>query len=170
MKLATHIFALFLVDTCLSQGWYFPDQLETTTIKAANRESAASAPSGKRISVQSKRRRACIKITNYIGLYAFYLIILECDEYKDLVAVITNIGSLRLWQKRSGVSALKEYECNPFAGLIVGGEKTRVGEFPHMAAIGFKTDDGSSRFNCGGSLISENFVLTVAHCYQDSDG
>lgn len=86
-----------------------------------------------------------------------------------MLAVTTSFGALTLLSKPSGVSDLKEYSCHPFIALIVGGEKSRVGEFPHMAAIGF-TVDGSTRFNCGGSLISEKFVLTVAHCAQDTDG
>ncbi|XP_047105926.1 serine protease snake-like [Schistocerca piceifrons] len=47
--------------------------------------------------------------------------------------------------------------------LIVGGEDTDVGEFPHMAAIGYQVD-GNLEWNCGGSLISEYYVLTAAHC------
>lgn len=46
---------------------------------------------------------------------------------------------------------------------ILGGEATGVGDFPHMAALGFPSTEGIS-FKCGGSLVAENFVLTAAHC------
>lgn len=37
---------------------------------------------------------------------------------------------------------------------------TEIGEFPHMAAIGYDVE-GNIEFNCGGTLISPNFVLSA---------
>ena len=59
--------------------------------------------------------------------------------------------------------------CEVAEPLIIGGNITKQGEFPHMAAIGWKYN-GFSSFQCGGSLISERFVLTAAHCNMDGRG
>ncbi|WP_329168030.1 serine protease [Streptomyces sp. NBC_01267] len=49
------------------------------------------------------------------------------------------------------------------AQAIVGGADVRRGEFPHMAGL---VDKGSGQVFCGGSLISDQYVLTSASCLR----
>lgn len=52
--------------------------------------------------------------------------------------------------------------------MVVGGIKTEAKEFPHMALLGFGPEDNIS-WRCGGTLISDKFVMTAAHCVYTSD-
>lgn len=58
---------------------------------------------------------------------------------------------------------------SPRIKAIVGGQVTDKNKYPWMVAILAKS--GSSyRLICGGSLISERFVLTAAHCVTKTSG
>ena len=52
---------------------------------------------------------------------------------------------------------------------IVGGEDALIGQYPWLALLGYIRDQssGSVTWECGGSLIGEMYVLTVAHCIND---
>lgn len=54
--------------------------------------------------------------------------------------------------------------CGPIlTQKLSGGNRTDLFEYPWMVLLQYSTKNGL-QFQCGGSLISENYVLTAAHC------
>lgn len=51
-----------------------------------------------------------------------------------------------------------------YDGRIVGGDEATVGQFPHQVSL--RVRNGQRHF-CGGSIISDRFILTAAHCTQN---
>ena len=49
--------------------------------------------------------------------------------------------------------------------FIVGGNYSKLGEFPYMALLGYQID-GKILYTCGGSIINSKYVLTAAHCHS----
>ncbi|CAM4646197.1 unnamed protein product, partial [Caretta caretta] len=48
------------------------------------------------------------------------------------------------------------------AGEIIGGQEAQPHSRPFMAWLDIQR--GNKHYSCGGFLVSENFVLTAAHC------
>ncbi|XP_014482236.1 PREDICTED: trypsin-3-like [Dinoponera quadriceps] len=46
-------------------------------------------------------------------------------------------------------------------GRIVGGQKTSIEEHPHQVSLRY-----GNRHVCGGAIISEDWIITAAHCVQ----
>lgn len=49
----------------------------------------------------------------------------------------------------------------------LGGIETYRNEFPHMALIGYDVEEDENQWRCSGSLISNVFVLSAAHCNSE---
>ncbi|XP_046685830.1 serine protease snake-like isoform X2 [Homalodisca vitripennis] len=65
----------------------------------------------------------------------------------------------------------REDECGIAAvPLIIGGEQAEYKEFPHMVVIGYGPHLTTAKWLCGGSLVSEFYVLTAAHCLISQQG
>ncbi|CAH1643993.1 unnamed protein product [Spodoptera littoralis] len=52
----------------------------------------------------------------------------------------------------------------PSVIFAVGGRDAKRWEFPHVALLGYGEDVDSAQWLCGGSVISERFILTAGHC------
>ncbi|XP_055642828.1 serine protease snake-like [Toxorhynchites rutilus septentrionalis] len=87
----------------------------------------------------------------------------KCSQYRDATIKKTTLITLSI---RPTSIVFEDYKCPNVLELIVGGEEARKGEFPHQALLGYPSEDDPREitFKCGGTLISERYVLSAAHC------
>lgn len=52
---------------------------------------------------------------------------------------------------------------------IIGGMPAEINSWPWQVALFLRYADGSFHFQCGGSIIDRNWVLTAAHCMYDEN-
>ncbi|KAJ8965353.1 hypothetical protein NQ314_004193 [Rhamnusium bicolor] len=87
----------------------------------------------------------------------------KCEEYSKAVFVKKESPVLLIRPKVMKIST-----CGiDVVPLIIGGTEAQEREFPHMAVIGYEESLGSTtKWICGGSLISEQHILSAAHCSE----
>ena len=60
---------------------------------------------------------------------------------------------------------MKQIKMPNLQPKIVGGQAARRNEFPYQ--VGLSLEVGNLAYWCGGSLISNEYVLTAAHCVEE---
>uniref|UniRef100_A0A1I8MN23 Peptidase S1 domain-containing protein n=1 Tax=Musca domestica TaxID=7370 RepID=A0A1I8MN23_MUSDO len=68
-----------------------------------------------------------------------------------------------------GVPFIEDH-CKTATGFIVGGENAQPKEFPFAARLGSAESLTNINWLCGGTIISNNYVLTAAHCFHSPLG
>lgn len=81
-------------------------------------------------------------------------------------AVLASLGTGAVGQARKSGRCPTNVRRSPFAAKIAGGSDAEFGRYPYMCS--FQGYFSSTHF-CGGTLISEDIVLTAAHCVKDKD-
>lgn len=94
---------------------------------------------------------------------------IKCEEYSQLVMETVGFVPLQTGDDEHGWT-YQTTKCNynPLE-LIIGGSNASFGEFPHMAAIGYTNYIVGYSFLCAGTLISDRYVLTAAHCSRSPE-
>lgn len=52
---------------------------------------------------------------------------------------------------------------------IVGGDNTKIDEFPWLALLKYAKPNNVFGFHCGGALINDRYVVTASHCVNGKD-
>ncbi|KAJ0170076.1 hypothetical protein K1T71_014682 [Dendrolimus kikuchii] len=87
----------------------------------------------------------------------------ECIDYLSTLPYDckqhTTVNYFFEWNKKKKCTSYRMTALAP-----IGGNDASRNEFPHMALLGYGENLEVAEWKCAGSLISEKFVLTAAHC------
>lgn len=103
-----------------------------------------------------------------------------CRYEEGYPIVCCPLEERKITDRRKIYSSVSERKCNEYQEMynkinvitvqnnIIGGKNAKLGEYPHMASLGYGAYP-DILWLCGGSLISERFILTAAHCVRNRE-
>ncbi|CAH4036014.1 unnamed protein product [Pieris brassicae] len=83
----------------------------------------------------------------------------KCIEYQQTLVYPCERG-VALTGEMARVSKCRHHVTD----LIIGGVQAGEDEFPHMVLLGFGETPDTAQWVCGGTLMSDRFILTAGHC------
>ncbi|XP_065372231.1 transmembrane protease serine 9-like [Calliphora vicina] len=88
---------------------------------------------------------------------------LHCGTFKNVAHVCCHESEIQL--NAEGLNILKDTTCGVYlVNTVANGLNASLFQFPWMALL--KYDDPVDPFKCGGTLISDQYILTAAHCVK----
>jgi len=133
---------------------------------------SSCTPRGSCVSYKSKiqQLRTLTKGTNEYRIFLSELKGLICNQSERKVCCKKETSTYSSTDPSSPLylPSAKKAECG-FSGnaeFIVGGEDTKLGEFPWMVLLRRQRASDRVWWHCGGSLINKWFVISAAHCGQ----
>ena len=93
--------------------------------------------------------------------------------FPDFSNLVTLISSTKKSMKQNRQTLEQPSFCGQVnlkssQGRIVGGKEASEGQFPWLAQI-WISKGASDKFICGGSLITDNVLVTAAHCIETTN-
>lgn len=89
----------------------------------------------------------------------------KCIEYRTLLSYPCQTNGVeRVWDLLRQCHLFE----TTFKTVVIGGQDAERSRYPHMALLGYGGDQDSAQWLCGGSLISDRYVLTAAHCISET--